>query len=118
MKKVKFFKERIKATRGINGIPFVATYHPQLKHLGKVINKTFYLLDITEETKRVFLPRPMISFRNPRKISNYLVRAKLHPLGRVVGSTNYGNRRREVCRMSLKRTHLPAVLLGRHQNKS
>ena len=33
-----------------------------------------------EEAKKVFLPRPMVSFRSSRKISSYLVRAKLYPL--------------------------------------
>ena len=48
---------------------------------------------MNEETKKVFSPRPMVSFRSPRKISSYLVRAKLNPLDRVVGSTKYGKKR-------------------------
>ena len=52
---------------------------------------------MNEETKKVFSPRPMVSFRSPRKISSYLVRAKLYPLDRVVGSTKCGKKRCEVC---------------------
>ena len=52
---------------------------------------------MNKETKKVFSPRPMISFRSPRKISSYLVRAKLYPLARVVGSTKCGKKRSEVC---------------------
>ena len=38
MRKVKFCKEGIKKAKGVKGIPFVFTYHPQLKNLGRVIN--------------------------------------------------------------------------------
>ena len=34
----------------------------------------------------------MVSFRSPRKISSYLVRAKLYPLDRAVGSTKCGKK--------------------------
>ena len=37
------------------------------------------------EVKRVFTPKPMISFRSARKLSSYLVRAKLYPTERIVG---------------------------------
>ena len=53
---------------------------------------------MNEETKELSSPRPMVSFRSPRKISTYLVRAKLYPLDRVVGSTKCGKKRFEVCR--------------------
>ena len=39
----------------------------------------------------------MVSFRSSRKISSYLVRAKLYPLERTVGSFKCGNKRCEVC---------------------
>ena len=97
MRNVKFCKEGIKKPKGVKGIPFVVTYHLQLKNLGRVINQNLYLLNMNEETKKVFLPRPMVSLRSPRKISNYLVRAKLYPLDRVVGSTECGKKKCEVC---------------------
>ena len=34
---------------------------------------------MNQETKKVFSPRPMVSFRSPLKIYSYLVRAKLYP---------------------------------------
>ena len=67
---------------------------------------------MNEETKKVFLPRPMVLFRCPRKISSCLVRARLYPLDRVVGSITCGKKMCEVC-MSLKRYHLLAMLLAR-----
>ena len=84
---LKFGKEGIKKAKGVKGIPFVVTYHPQLKNLGRIINQNIYLLNMNEETKKVFSPPPMFSFRSPPKISSYLVRAKLYALDRVVGST-------------------------------
>ena len=59
---------------------------------------------MNEETKEVFSPRPMVSYRSLRKISSYLVRAKLYPLDRVVGSTKCGNIRSEVC-MNVSKTN-------------
>ena len=51
---------------------------------------------MNEETKKVFSTRPMVSFRSPRKISSYLVTAKLYLLDRVVGSTKCGKKRCQV----------------------
>ena len=48
------------------------------------------------EVKRVFTPKPMISFRSARKLSSYLVRAKLYPTERIVGSYKCGGKRCEV----------------------
>ena len=43
---------------------------------------------MNEKVKRVFTPTPgpMVSFRSSRKLSIYLVRTKLYPTERVVGS--------------------------------
>ena len=97
MRKVKFCREGIKKAKGIEGIPFVVTYHPRLKSLRRIINQNFCLLNMNGETKKVFSSRPMVSFKSPRKISIYLVRAKLYPLHRVVGSTKCGKKRCEIC---------------------
>ena len=39
-----------------------------------------------QEVKEIFTPKPMVSFRSARKLSSYLLRAKLYPLERKVGS--------------------------------
>ena len=41
-------------------------------------------------------PKPMISFRSARKLSSYLVRAKLYPTERIVGSYKCCGKRCEV----------------------
>ena len=45
----------------------------------------------------MFTPKSMISFRSARKLSSYLVRAKLYPTERTVGSYKCGGKRCEVC---------------------
>ena len=42
MRKVMFCKEGIKNGKGVKGISFVVTYHPQLKNLGRIINQKIY----------------------------------------------------------------------------
>ena len=49
------------------------------------------------EVKNLFLPRPMVSFRGARKVSSYLVTAKVYPLERKVGSYGCGRKRCKVC---------------------
>ena len=56
MRKVKFCEEGIKKVKGVKGIPFVATYHTQLKNQGRIINQNIYLLIMNEENKKVFSP--------------------------------------------------------------
>ena len=41
---------------------------------------------MNEDVKSVFTRAPMISFRSARKLSSYLVRAKLYPLEITVGN--------------------------------
>ena len=52
---------------------------------------------MNQEVKNVFTPGPIVSYRSARKISSYLVRAKLYPLERKVGPEKCGKSRCEVC---------------------
>ena len=52
---------------------------------------------MNNEVKKVFTPKPMISFHSARKISSYLIRGKLHPEERTKGSFKCGSKRCEVC---------------------
>ena len=49
------------------------------------------------EVKQTFTPVSMVSYRSTRKLSSYLVRAKLYPIDRIVGSKGCGKKRCEVC---------------------
>ena len=52
---------------------------------------------MNDEVKDSFTPGPMVSFRTFRKLSSYVVRAKLYPLERTVGSRKCSKKRCEVC---------------------
>ena len=60
------------------------------------MDKNFYLLNMNEENRKVLLPRAMVSLY-VCKISDNLVRPKLYSLDRVIGSTNCGKKRCQVC---------------------
>ena len=78
-------------------VPFVVIYHPSLNCLHKIIRDNTYLLYMNEKVKNLFLPGPMVSFRGARKLSSYLVRAKLYPHHRKEGSKKCAKNRCEVC---------------------
>ena len=78
------------------GVPLVVTYHPSLRG-------NLYLLYMNDKVKKVFSPKPIISFRNQRKLSSYIVRAKLYPVEnsyseRTVGSFKCTKKHCKVCK--------------------
>ena len=73
------------------------TYHSSLNCFLKIIRDNTYLLYLNEEVKNLFLPGPLISFRSARKLCSYLVRTKLYPLHRKVGSKKCAKNHFEVC---------------------
>ena len=79
MKQVEFCK--ISSTRKDNtkGVPLVVTY-PGLKNINEIINRNLHLLYMDQEVRKVFTPKPMVSFRSARKLSSYLIRHKLYPI--------------------------------------
>ena len=72
--------------KSLKAVQFVMTYHPKLKSINKIILKYLDLPYMDKEVKRVFTPKLVISFRSARKLSSYLVTAKLYPTERTVGS--------------------------------
>ena len=68
------------------GVCLVATYHPLLQNIGRIFHRHLDLLYTDQEVERVFTPGPMASLRSSRKISSYLVRAKLYPVEKRIGS--------------------------------
>ena len=52
---------------------------------------------MSQEVKNVFTPRSIVSSRNTRKISSFLLGAKLLLLERKVGSEKCGKSRCKVC---------------------
>ena len=86
MDKVKFPNiERKSNSKTQKVLPLAVTYHPLLKSLSSMVNNNIYLLHMDQEVKRIFTPKPMVSYRSARKLRSYLVRAKLYPIERKVG---------------------------------
>ena len=75
----------------------VITFHPKFKSIGQLLNKHLHILYMDQETKNVFTPGPMATFRRARKLSSYLVRAKLYLFERIVGSHKCKGKRCDVC---------------------
>ena len=53
---------------------------------------------MNDEVRTAFTPKPMVLFRSSRKIDSYLVRAKLYPIERTVGSFKCGSKFCAVCK--------------------
>ena len=80
-----------------NGVPLVLTYNPNFNNLSFLIRKNLQFLYADPETKRVFTPAPFVSFRSARNLKSFLVRSKVYPLKRKVGSAKYNGKRCQVC---------------------
>ena len=87
--RVVFGKQPTHEDTSEQGVPFVATYHPKLKDLGKLTEKLQLFLYSDREVKRVFSRTPVVSYRSSRKIKDYIVRSKLYPVETKVGSFIY-----------------------------
>ena len=76
MSKVKFNvdNKKVKQQTKEMGTFCVVTFHPKLNVLQNITNKLLYLLHMNDEVKRVFPPKPMVSFRSSRQITSYVVR--------------------------------------------
>ena len=99
IRNIKFnIKETNNKNKSQNGVPLAVTYHPLLDSLSGIIRKSLYLLNMDQKFKEVFSSQLMVSFRSARKLSSYLVRAKLYPLERRVSSYKYRCNRCQVCR--------------------
>ena len=79
IKKVKFshVSNNKSQKRTLKKILPVVTYHPLLNSLGKVLSENLNILYMDEEVNKLFYPGPMVSFGSARKVSSYLVRAKV-----------------------------------------
>ena len=53
-----------------SGIPFVTTYHPRVKELGKLIKDLLPFLQSNGEVQKFFSPPQIISYRSTRKIKD------------------------------------------------
>ena len=75
------------------GVPFVVTYHPHLKNISEIIKKHIKHLYTDPEVR----PLPFVSFRFVRNLRNHLVRSKLYPQERKIGSSKCNSPRCPTC---------------------
>ena len=60
----------------------MATYHPKVKDLGKLMTDLLRFLYNDKGVEKVFSPPPIVSCRSATKIKDYIVRSKLYPVER------------------------------------
>ena len=76
--KVKFsLRLKVGSKEADLGVPFVITHHSHLKKIAQIMRTLEHLLYQDESVKRVFTPPPLVPYCSARKLSRYLVRAKL-----------------------------------------
>lgn len=96
MPRAVLFEERQKEPK--NAVPLVVDFCPILSSLPKLIRSLAFILHLDAETKKVFPEIPFVSFRSPRNLSSYLVRARLYPdTEKRPGSKRCGQSRCQTC---------------------
>ena len=72
-------------------------YHPSLQNIDRNFIDILIYFILIKKLKRDFTTGPKASFLSARKINSYLVRTKVYPLERRVGSFKRGSKRCQVC---------------------
>ena len=83
-------------------VPLVVACHSLLKSLSSIVNNSIYLLHMNQEVKKTFNPQSMVSYQNASKLCRYLVRTKLYPIERKIGSCKCISNWCEVCKNVLE----------------
>ena len=84
-------------SKKVNGVSLVVTYNLAFQNLFQVIRKNLQLLHADEEAKKMFSSVPFVSFRSTRNLKSYLIRSKIYPLERKIGSKKCKSKRCLVC---------------------
>ena len=69
-----FYKSK---TRNTDRPVFVTTYNPSLPNLNNLIKKYYPILTATERYQEAFKDTPFLAYRRPKKLRDFLVKAKL-----------------------------------------
>lgn len=82
-------------------LPSVVTYHPGLPNIGGILRELHPLLHISNRCKQAIQDLPMMAFRRPKSLRDYLLRAKLRSLDREIevtrGTHKCASSRCDVC---------------------
>ena len=95
-------------------VPMVVTYHPNLPNIGYILRELQPLLHCWDKCKKAVKEVPMVAFRRPKSLRDYLVHAKLRDTNLADSpkeTVRCGDRRCQVCKhlkigdsFTLKRT--------------
>ena len=82
-------------------VPMVVTYHPGLPNIGGILRDFQPLLHCSDKCRKAVKDVPMVAFRRPKSLGDYLVHSKLKPLRsqgcKPPGTVKCGGRRCQVC---------------------
>ena len=82
-------------------VPMVVTYHPTLPNIGHILRELQPLLHCSDRCKKAVKDVPMVAFRRPKSLRDYLVHAKLRATSvedkPKAGTVKCGDRRCQVC---------------------
>ena len=59
--------------------PFVLTYHPDLPKIRDIVDKNWSIIESSDELKDIHQSKPVMAFRRPKSLCDFLVRARLKP---------------------------------------
>ena len=60
-------------------LPFVLTYHPDLPKVRDIVDKNWSIIESSDELKDIYQSKPVMAFRRPKSLRDFLVRARLKP---------------------------------------
>ena len=66
-------------------VQLVITFHHLFKEFCNIKHKNLYLSYMDQEAQQLLMHGLMVTFRSARKLTSYLLRAKLYPLENTVG---------------------------------
>lgn len=69
--------------RATHRISFTVTYNLSLPNIGGILRRLHPLLQISDRCKQAVKDVPIMPFRRPKNLQDYLVRAKLPSLGQT-----------------------------------
>ena len=60
-------------------LPFVPTYHSDLPKIRDIVDKNWSIIESSDELKDIYQSKPVMAFRRPKSLRDFLVRARLKP---------------------------------------
>ena len=94
-------------------LPLVVTYHPKLANMSNKMRNHQRIFNFDEEVKKLFLDSFFVSFRSARNLKSHLVRSKVYPKERKVGSRKCGKASCRVC----DNVQNSDIFKGKHDDK-